>query len=131
MKEREADKPLHDRIKEAAEALLDPRPDKAYRAQIDLITLSSELSHKKCELEKEIAQLEISERMLLSEITEKFMGGTGKEREAKAFEDERFRAARYTLREKEAEVKKVHKGIELLESLAETARYRVKALKGA
>lgn len=115
------------RVKEAIDQFLDGRAEKIFRAQVDLMNLSADVAHLRYRTEVDLVRLECEERVLWIEASDKYVGGTGKEREAKAYLDERFVEKKKEYEEAVAFSRYLTKTLEQLSQLEESIRFKAQA----
>jgi len=115
---------VRDKIKTVTDQFLDGRAEKVFRAQVDLMNLLADISHLRYQTEVDISRLECEERRLWCEVTDRYVGGTGKEREAKAFLDEAFVKKKQELDEAVAFSRYLSKSLDQLSQLEEAIRLK-------
>ncbi len=115
---------VRQRIRDAMAKFGDQRAEQLYRAHIDLMSLAGELAYTKYETETKLVEFECEERVLFIEINDKFMGGTGKEREAKVFQDEAYVAKKKQLEEATSFARYLGKVQDHIAQFEESIRYK-------
>lgn len=115
---------VKEKVSAAISSFLDGRAESIFRANIDLMNLSSELAHLKYQTEVDLVRLECEERLLFIEAVDKHLGGTGKEREAKAYLEPAYIEKRQAYEETVSFARYLGKILEQLSQLEESIRYR-------
>lgn len=118
---------IKDRVKAAVDQFLDGRAEKIFRAQVDLMNLSADIAWLRYKTEVDIVRLECEERVLYVDASDRYVGGTGKEREAKAYLDEKFVKVKREYEEAIAFARYLSKTLDQLAQLEESIRYKSQA----
>ena len=115
---------VRQRISDAISKFGDQRAEQLYRAHIDLMSLAADLAYTKYETETKIVEFECQERLIFIEINDKFLGGTGKEREAKVYQDEAYVAKKKQYEEAVSFARYLGKVQDHIAQFEESIRYK-------